>query len=114
MPFRTIADDQGTSWKVLEVRPLSEERRAANRRERDEVRTVGGERRAEADRRATLDSRLDHLHPLAHGWLLFKSEGQKRRLAPIPTDWDLYENARLRELWEIADVTVTRVSRKSA
>ncbi len=26
MPYRTFADDQGKSWKVVEVRPSSEER----------------------------------------------------------------------------------------
>ncbi len=113
MPYRTFADDQGKSWKVLEVRPSSEERRAANRRASQEARLADTERRAEVDRRATLDSRLDYLHPLAHGWLLFKCHGQKRRLAPIPIDWDLYESGQLRELWKSADVIVTCFTGKS-
>lgn len=64
-------------------------------------------------RRAERDGRLDPLHPLAHGWLLFKSEGQKRRLAPIPIDWDLCQSEQLRELWEKADVIVARITGKS-
>lgn len=113
MAYRTFDDDQGKNWKILEVRPSSEERRAANRRGRQQDRGDDIERRAEVNRRAELDGRLDHLHPLAHGWLLFRSDGQKRRLAPIPIGWDLYQGGQLRELWKKADVIVARIPGKS-
>jgi hypothetical protein len=32
------------------------------------------------------------------GWLCFESRGQKRRLAPIPPDWEVCDCSRLEEL----------------
>jgi hypothetical protein len=33
-----------------------------------------------------------------NGWLSFETEGEKRRLAPIPPDWDTGPEPSLREL----------------
>lgn len=32
------------------------------------------------------------------GWLSFETEGEKRRLVPIPADWDSVPEPRLRDL----------------
>jgi len=111
MPYRTFADDQGKSWKICEVHPASAERRAADRREIRPTPLAGIEHRVEGNRRRKLDGRLDPSHPLAHGWLVFKSEGEKRRLAPIPPNWETCHGRELRELWERAQVTASKMEK---
>jgi hypothetical protein len=39
---------------------------------------------------------------LAEGWLCFERGGQRRRLSPIPDDWDVLPDAELARLWELA------------
>ncbi len=117
MPYRTFADDQGKSWEIWEVRPARVERRAAgraaDRREISPTLWAGIERRVEGDRRRKLDGRLDPSHPLAHGWLVFKSEDEKRRLAPIPLNWETCRGRELRELWERAQVTPGKMEKSA-
>jgi len=113
MPFRTFADDQGKSWKICEVHPASAERRAADRREIGPTLLAGIEHRVEGSRRRKLDGRLDPSHPLAHGWLVFKSEDEKRRLAPIPPNWETCQERELRELWERAQVTASKMEKSA-
>ena len=43
---------------------------------------------------------------LSNGWLTFETKGEKRRLAPIPADW---ENRSADELMELCD-EATRVA----
>lgn len=113
MPYRTFADDQGKSWEIWEVRPERVERRGADRRG-EGSQWDGPERRVAEDRRQRMESRLRLTHPLADGWLVFKSDEEKRRLAPIPPNWDRCQGRELRELWEKADVIVARMDEKSA
>jgi hypothetical protein len=42
--------------------------------------------------------------PFSRGWLCFESAGEKRRLAPIPPEWQRLGNAQLAALGDIADV----------
>lgn len=35
---------------------------------------------------------------LQGGWLCFETEDEKRRLAPVPDEWEALEDERLREL----------------
>jgi hypothetical protein len=37
-------------------------------------------------------------HSFVDGWLCFESATEKRRLAPIPPDWELCDCARLQDL----------------
>ncbi len=113
MPYRTFADDQGKSWEIWEVRPTSVERRGTDRREINPVLWAGIERRLEGNRRQKLGARLEPSHPLAHGWLVFKSEDEKRRLAPIPPDWESCHGRELRELWERAQVTPGKMEKSA-
>ena len=43
----------------------------------------------QTERAAAADRRRDHLLPVEYreGWLVFESESEKRRLAPVPPDW---------------------------
>jgi hypothetical protein len=45
--------------------------------------------------------------PYSQGWLCFDSAGEKRRLAPVPSQWYRLGNAQLEALAEIADVVPT-------
>ena len=58
MAYREFADDAGTPWRVWDTHPL-----AAN----------------------TLRSVLPSY---AAGWLTFESSAGRKRLAPIPPDWE--------------------------
>lgn len=116
MPYRTFADDQGKRWEISEVHATHVERREADRRGTQTMTGTGLERlerRDDANRRTKVDALLDPSHPLVNGWLLFKSDHEKRRLAPIPRNWETCHGGELRELWERAQVTAGR-AKKSA
>lgn len=114
MPYRTFADDQGKSWEIWDVRPERVERRRAERRQERPTPWLGAERRVAADRRRRdgTDNRSEH--PLVGGWLVFKSDDEKRRLAPIPPNWASRRGQELRELWEKADIIARRIDERSA
>ena len=59
MAYREFVDNQGTMWRVWDTHPV-----AANT-----LRTVSP--------------------TFAGGWLTFESTHERRRLAPIPPDWDV-------------------------
>lgn len=114
MPYRTFADGQGRSWEIWDVRPERIDRRADDRRAERPTPWTGPERRQGADRRRQSQARTRILHPLAEGWLVFKSDGEKRRLAPIPPNWENCRGRELHDLWARATVITQRETEKSA
>lgn len=66
--LRGFTDSTGVEWRVWEVVPS----RAA----------IGTSPQTQS--RTSLNAT-----PYANGWLCFESELEKRRLAPIPTGWEL-------------------------
>jgi len=90
--YRTFLDSTGKRWEVWLVTPAAAERRKVDRR----ARSGAGEVSAEfADRRRTPDRRknpfrrtIEVASEFSGGWLCFESEGEKRRLAPVPPGWD--------------------------
>ena len=68
MPYREFMDDGGTFWRVWDTHPV-----AANT-----LRTVSP--------------------TYAGGWLTFESDAERRRLAPIPPDWE-FASRDLMEHW---------------
>jgi hypothetical protein len=72
VPHRDFIDTQGERWEVFDVRP----------RQGSEARAVRPE--------------------LSDGWLTFESRTEKRRLAPIPTDWEDLPTETLADLCEKA------------
>jgi hypothetical protein len=80
MAHREFTDQQGVRWQAWEVIPTTAERRS------------GGERRFgvrdKRDRRTKQQFRVPMDDGLAKGWLVFESAGEKRRLHPIPIDWN--------------------------
>jgi hypothetical protein len=75
--YREFTDDAGKEWRVWEVRP-------------------------EAFRVHGRDAR--YIAPeLAHGWLSFESStGERRRLAPYPSEWPTLPDEELAALCRVA------------
>lgn len=70
MASRTLQGPDGTRWEVWDVQP--------------------GQQLGSSDRHSRL------LPPeMAAGWLCFDSPEEKRRLYPIPNDWDRTDEAEL-------------------
>jgi hypothetical protein len=62
----------------------------------------GTERRAGFDRRTISQRRITLAEGYGSGWLTFESLEEKRRLIPIPRDWEEASNAELRALCQVA------------
>jgi hypothetical protein len=93
--FRTAAGVEWHVWSVIPGSALVEERRHGyDRRSPDPViRYKGEERRTQADRR-----RGAALPGMPGGWLVFESDGERRRLTPIPPAWEARPESDLERL----------------
>ena len=77
---RSFFDTDGVEWKVWEIHPSS-------------VQGTG--------RKLMLQPAVEPY--LEKGWLCFESNrGEKRRLAPVPSDWDRSSFHQIIELWRRA------------
>ena len=83
-----FTDSLGRQWDVWDVVPSRVERRRAE----GTWEWGGVERRTRLEHRARIGERW------AHGWLAFESDGEKRRLAPVPRDWHKLTAAELERL----------------
>jgi hypothetical protein len=92
MSYRTFLDSTGKRWEVWLVTPAAAERRKADRRAGaagSEGSPATSERRLTPDRRkAPFRRSVAVSSEFSHGWLCFESEGEKRRLAPVPAGWE--------------------------
>ena len=101
MAHRTFRDSLGRTWEVWDVRPGKPERRDLSKPAIPP--DLIGDRRTQAEYRVALGQEL------ADGWLAFQTAGEKRRLTPIPADWERLPADELRALWgEAAEVTPPR------
>jgi hypothetical protein len=78
------------------------DRRSGIDRRSEAVRRGDLDRRSGEDRREELRTRAQLPGQYAHGWLCFESEGEKRRLAPLPVDWETMSETTLTSLLEEA------------
>ena len=92
MSYRTFLDSTGKRWEVWLITPAAAERRKADRRASSGASSVYP---GDLDRRRTPERRRGAFRRSAavaseysNGWLCFESEGEKRRLAPVPTGWE--------------------------
>lgn len=113
MSIRSFRGSDGVDWQVWCVTPPTksgkERRLLADRRSPDPVlRYAGAERRTGEDRRGQgmrwLNDRF------AHGWLVFESAREKRRLSPVPEGWDAVPPDELERLCNRAQPTVIRAT----
>jgi len=86
MGYRVFRDSQGTEWQTWDVVPQLTERREVERRVRIAPVEHADRRRAQ-DRRVIKGRRPVLTAGLDGGWLCFENEAEKRRLTPIPADW---------------------------
>ncbi len=86
MGYRVFKDSTGTDWQAWDVVPEHAEKRTLERRLRP-VPFEHPDRRAAQDRRLIGGPRARMGSGLDTGWLCFDCETEKRRLAPIPGDW---------------------------
>src|SRR5882672_8685399 len=88
MAYRTFLDSNGTEWHAWDVLPETVERRLGDRRTSGEPVDFADRRRA--DRRQSDGCWAPLTSGIRHGWLCFDASpsGDRRRLTPIPRDWE--------------------------
>lgn len=90
--YRTFIDSTGKRWEVWLVTPAAAERRRVDRRAGAAAAESSSgltERRNAPDRRkAPFRRTIAVASEYSQGWLCFESEGEKRRLTPVPPGWD--------------------------
>ena len=84
------------------VHPSSIERRKMERRSPVENAVHLIEQRVLGDRRSTRGTRGEVASEYSTGWLCFASDGEKRRLVPVPVNWMSANDAQVSEWCRIA------------
>ena len=117
MPHRTFVDDGGVPWNVWEVRPQWTDRRQGGDRRRvsadDHADPPALEMRRGADRRkgdGNGPRRVKLSNGFSGGWLIFESGSDRRRLSPIPADWESAAEEQLCDLCARASAPRARIS----
>jgi hypothetical protein len=100
--YRTFLDARGKVWEVWMVHPSAIERRKMERRSPIENAVHLIEQRVLGDRRANAGTRGQVATEYSAGWLCFASEGEKRRLAPVPVNWMSANDSQVAEWCRIA------------
>jgi hypothetical protein len=90
--YRTFLDSTGRRWEVWLVTPAAAERRKADRRAAaaprgEEFQGFSERRRTPERRKSPFRRTIEVASEYSQGWLCFESEGEKRRLAPVPPGW---------------------------
>jgi len=107
---RQFKDRNGKVWDVWQVHPSAAERRYTDRRVKDEERSINVDRRSGVDRRREALARNPVSAEFAYGWLCFETEGEKRRLAPVPEAWDSADDETIEQWCCVAKPVVRRPS----
>ena len=105
MERKTFVDVAGAQWEVWEVYPRLVERRLL--RERRAARRGSDERRHVTVGRPTLPRQI------LGGWLAFQSTHERRRLVPVPDDWEELGDRELAALLAVSKLS-SRPRRPSA
>ena len=88
MGFRTFVDSTGREWTAFDVIPRSEERRHLDRRVMARLSDLFDfDDRRDNDRRLTVGGRSALASGVSEGWLCFERGVDRRRLMPIPENW---------------------------
>jgi hypothetical protein len=90
MGYRVFRDSRGTEWQTWDVVPRLGERRHVQRR-RIAAPPPAADRRRQVERRIVIGRRPMLTEGLHAGWLCFEAPVEKRRLTPIPADWQSCE-----------------------
>ena len=89
MSYRTFVDSSGRRWEVWLVTPAAAERRRVDRRTGAQGSFEGSidRRKTPERRRSPFRRSVTVASEYNNGWLCFESEGEKRRLVPVPEGW---------------------------
>ena len=90
--LRTFVDSTGTEWEAFDVVPRDTERRMTDRRSGPRPQAGRDVERRERDRRLSVGGRS---RLTGQGWLSFQHGDERRRLSPIPADWQRATDAEL-------------------
>lgn len=97
MALREFVGSDGRAWQVWDTRPTIQ------------VPNVGA---PSPDTDAASSDALADLRRVSKkregGWLTFRANNERRRLSPIPDEWELSDDASLRTLLAAADVITGR------
>jgi len=108
LSYRTFVDSTGKRWEVWLVTPAAAERRKVDRRApgggtgADKFPGFSDRRRTPERRQSLFRRNIQVASEYSSGWLCFESEGDKRRLAPVPDGWYQAGTDRLATLLEAA------------
>ena len=111
MKYRAFDDYVGRHWEVWQTNPPRSDRRLTERRsntDRRRVERTGAQerrhedRRGASERRAQAQLRFPGIPQLEAGWLCFESEGERKRLAPVPEAWENVDDMTLAALCNFA------------
>lgn len=104
MSYRTFVDSLGRRWEVWLVTPAAAERRRVDRRTGAQGSFQGtmDRRKTPERRRSTFRRSVTVASEYHNGWLCFESEGEKRRLVPVPEGWTEAGPDRLSQLLQAA------------
>ena len=94
MALRTLADEEGRQWQVWDVHPTRARR------------GLTGELGADEPQAPRSSVTLPVM--LQSGWLAFQCDGDSRRLAPIPADWESMPDRMLAALISFAQPARSR------
>lgn len=95
MAHRVFTDANSVTWLVLAVYPHVEERRVERDRRQHDL-PVDPDQRAHVERRQRVRREMER------GWLVFKNDDGRRRLAPIVDGWDKCSDEELDRLCRLA------------
>lgn len=98
MSHLQFEDSEGVVWNVWDVDPVTAERALS----------------VHPDAPSTLPraQTVSRVHEtLSGGWLCFETQGHKRRLAPIPADWEQFDPEDLERLCREAAIVAARETR---
>ena len=96
MGFRTFLDSSGREWAAFDVVPRAEERRRLERRALAQLAQATDDRR-DRDRRVTVGGRSLLASGVNAGWLCFERGVDRRRLTPIPDNWQRCSDVELED-----------------
>lgn len=108
MAYRIFRDSKGREWQTWDVVPSLGERRVSERRMYS-VLVHHADLRSRTDRRSAGGHRPLRTSGYDSGWLCFEASDEKRRLVPVPEDWQYCARERLEQYCERA-TTARRMS----